>query len=266
MPMTGDLAQAARIGPFFGLITGDRGPDGWKDPARAGYRPLAGWYAAEPSLERSAAVAARLGIRETRVGASLSFQGLAARLWSVALGTASLTGRVPDLSAERLWWDPERSAPHDLWLPDARDLRHAPGSGGAGPVADDHDSAPSGAAAQHDRALAVQLRAAVLTGHLEPLADATRAGCPLAPGLLWGNAGSALAGSLGVLRDWCRTHHRPEAAARALAVTRLLFRTPPLRDTGHFHPGTPFFVRRSCCLYYRVPGGGYCGDCALGRS
>ncbi|MFD7559857.1 (2Fe-2S)-binding protein, partial [Streptomyces sp. NPDC059835] len=23
------------------------------------------------------------------------------------------------------------------------------------------------------------------------------------------------------------------------------------------------FVRRSCCLYYKVPGGGLCGDCVL---
>jgi hypothetical protein len=23
------------------------------------------------------------------------------------------------------------------------------------------------------------------------------------------------------------------------------------------------FRRRSCCLYYRLPGGGYCGDCPL---
>ncbi|MEU7551440.1 (2Fe-2S)-binding protein [Streptomyces sp. NPDC044571] len=25
------------------------------------------------------------------------------------------------------------------------------------------------------------------------------------------------------------------------------------------------FVRRSCCLYYKVPGGGFCGDCVLRR-
>ena len=28
-------------------------------------------------------------------------------------------------------------------------------------------------------------------------------------------------------------------------------------------PDTSFFVRRSCCLYYRLPAGGKCGDCAL---
>ncbi|WP_250213408.1 (2Fe-2S)-binding protein [Acrocarpospora catenulata] len=38
-----------------------------------------------------------------------------------------------------------------------------------------------------------------------------------------------------------------------------------LRGTGRF-AGEPFFVRRSCCLYYRVPGGGTCGDCVLAQS
>jgi hypothetical protein len=28
----------------------------------------------------------------------------------------------------------------------------------------------------------------------------------------------------------------------------------------------PPFVRRSCCLYYRLPGGGYCGDCVLAHA
>ncbi|WP_372507037.1 (2Fe-2S)-binding protein [Actinomadura madurae] len=26
------------------------------------------------------------------------------------------------------------------------------------------------------------------------------------------------------------------------------------------------FVRNNCCLYYRVPGGGMCGDCGLARN
>jgi FhuF-like iron-sulfur protein len=43
-----------------------------------------------------------------------------------------------------------------------------------------------------------------------------------------------------------------------------------LRDTGQFAGADRFagaglsFRRRSCCLYYRVPGGGLCGDCTLG--
>ena len=38
----------------------------------------------------------------------------------------------------------------------------------------------------------------------------------------------------------------------------------PLSDTGTLGPDGEGFRRRSCCLYYRVPGGGLCGDCVLG--
>ncbi|WP_083734860.1 (2Fe-2S)-binding protein [Actinomadura sp. CNU-125] len=77
----------------------------------------------------------------------------------------------------------------------------------------------------------------------------------LADGLVWGNAASALAGSLNV---------GPRDAARA-AIVRHLLALPPLDGTGELGPAG--FVRRSCCLYYRVPpGGGLCGDCALVRT
>ncbi|MFI1618174.1 (2Fe-2S)-binding protein [Streptomyces lydicus] len=39
-----------------------------------------------------------------------------------------------------------------------------------------------------------------------------------------------------------------------------------LRDTGTLDPTLPAFARRSCCLYYRVPGGGLCADCVLRRA
>jgi ferric iron reductase protein FhuF len=46
------------------------------------------------------------------------------------------------------------------------------------------------------------------------------------------------------------------------ALVRELLARPPL--AGAWTVGAQGFVRRSCCLYYRVPpGGGLCGDCAL---
>jgi hypothetical protein len=41
-----------------------------------------------------------------------------------------------------------------------------------------------------------------------------------------------------------------------------------LAGTGELRPPRPpdrdwSFRRRSCCLYYRVPGGELCGDCVL---
>ena len=61
-------------------------------------------------------VADALGAPELRIAASVAQQGLAARLWSVALGCAALYGRIPDLDPRLLHWDPDGSAPDDLWL------------------------------------------------------------------------------------------------------------------------------------------------------
>ncbi|MDX2851624.1 (2Fe-2S)-binding protein [Streptomyces sp. PA03-3a] len=203
--------------------------------------PLAEVYAGRPSpalTARVAEVGRRLGTPERRVAASLAQQGLAARLWSVALGPAALTDRMPDLSGGRLWWHPGRSAPDELWLPD------------------DAPRVPAG-----------RLREDVLLGHLVPLCESVHAVSGVAPGLLWGNAASALAGTLRVLHSWCLGEGaRPGAAARAVALAEELMADPLLRDAGGLRltgPGAPAYVRRSCCLYYRVPGGGLCGDCAL---
>ncbi|MFI9100478.1 (2Fe-2S)-binding protein [Streptomyces fildesensis] len=250
------LRDVAEVGPFFAVRTGpgETGGDGGGSaddgPRAHGYRPLADLYARgvanatdaapapDPVRERAADVAGRLGTPELRVGASLAYQGLAARLWSVALGAAVLAGRVPDLDADRLWWNPALSAPNDLWLPHPSAL----------PDSDD---------------LAGQLAGTVLAGHLVPLHRATREACPVSGGLLWGNAGSALAGSLRVLHTWCIARGRPAEARSALDLSARLFQEPPLNDTGTLNPADVSFVRRSCCLYYRVPGGGLCGDCVL---
>ena len=96
-----------------------------------------------------------------------------------------------------------------------------------------------------------------MAGHLESLALAL--GGEVAEGLLWGNAASALAGALGVLvraQPWLR---EPATALAAALLARRLADTGELGVTGE---GLGF-RRRSCCLYYRLPGGGLCGDCAL---
>ncbi|MFJ4200131.1 (2Fe-2S)-binding protein [Streptomyces sviceus] len=174
-------------------------------------------------------VAEALRAPEPRIAASIAHQGLAARLWSVALGCAVLYGRIPDLAPHRLRWDPDASAPDDLWLDGVEPL-----PGDAGTVAD-----------------------VVLRGHLEPLAAALHAEYRLAGGLLWGNAGSALAGAarqlLGV---------RPDLSARTRDLTAGLLAHPLL--TGTLDSAT--LRRRSCCLYYRLPEGGVCGDCCFTRA
>ncbi|MFE4665022.1 (2Fe-2S)-binding protein [Streptomyces sp. NPDC056716] len=170
---------------------------------------------------------------ETRIAASIAQQGLAARLWSVALGCAVRYGHLPDLDPRLLRWDPDASAPDDLWLTELRPRPADPGT----------------------------IAAMVLHGHLEPLAAALRTQVRLPDGLLRGNAASALAGAGRELDHWARRNGRTDAAARARELTRELLAHPLLAGTGTL-TGTAF-RRRSCCLYHRVPNGGLCGDCCL---
>lgn len=171
--------------------------------------------------------ARRLGTPEDRVAASILFQGLAARLWSPVVAAAAGHGVVPDLSGLR--WSP-------------------------GPPIEPYVADPGGWAAGD---LAEQVHRVVVDGHLRPLVETVRGVVGIAERLLWGNAASALAGTLHVRSE------RPELAAPLGALVRRLLAMEPLLGTGSLGPDGSF-VRRSCCLYYRVPpGGGLCGDCVL---
>lgn len=249
--------EVSEVGPYFGMRTGGPGPG-------PGYVPLAEVYAGTGAggwARHVDTVAGRLGTDETRVAASIAFQGIAARLWSIGLGSAALTGRIPDIAPARLCWNPLRTAPADLWLPSRE-----PGQGREQQHKQHTEQEQRGQGAD----IAAALREAVVLGHLVPLLRATRAVTPVAEALLLGNAASALAGTLRVLTGWCRSAGRPRAADRALALTRALLADPALRGTGTLaeepdRGGCPPFRRRSCCLYYRVPGGGLCGDCVFDR-
>lgn len=220
-------SEEAGPGGFFALRTAPV-PDG-------GHLPLARLYAGGGALltDRIDTVAARLGTSERRVAASVAHMGLAARLWSTALGPAVLSGRFPGLRAEDLHWDPRLPTPDDLWL--------------------DRGTPLEGSAAR--------IRDVVQYGHLAPLGEAVRRDTPISPRLLWGNAGSALAGAVRQLITWARAHGRPDVAARTRALAAELFDHPDLRGTGA--PHGPAFRRGTCCLYYRVPAGGLCGDCVF---
>lgn len=228
------LTALRPLGGFFVLRTGT--------PADLSAPPLDQTYAVRPGAvqpdavaQRVAVITDRLGVREPRVCASLAQQGLAARLWSAALACAALYGRVPDLDPRLLRWDAAATAPDDLWLTEVRPLPGDPGT----------------------------LADTVLHAHLRPLGETLTRRYGVAPGLLWGNAASALAGAARQLDHWARLNTRADVAHSAADLTRALFGHPLLRDTGA-RSGTGF-RRRSCCLYYRVPGGGVCGDCCFSR-
>ncbi|MFF9132489.1 (2Fe-2S)-binding protein [Streptomyces sp. NPDC014806] len=224
-----ELAALRPLGGFFLLRTAGRPPRPLPALADA-YGETQPEVHPDPLMLRVRKVADGIRAPEARVAASIAHQGLAARLWSVALGCAALYGTVPDLDPRLVRWDPEATAPDDLWLTEVR-----PGT---------------------------DLAAGVLVGHLRPLGAALRARYPLAPGLLRGNAASALAGAARQLERWAAAHDRPEAAARARALTAGLLAHPDLAGAGRYLPSGGF-RRRSCCLYYRVPAGGVCGDCCF---
>jgi hypothetical protein len=224
------LVDAAALGPFFTIGTGAA-------PGRAGAaaeRPLAALRAdPAPLRDRIAHVRGALGT-DDRVAASLAFQGLAAQLVSAPYAAAVRHGAVPALTPESLH------------------LRHSTGTGPGWTLRTD--------AAE---LVGADQLPAVLAGLLVPLVAAVRAHTSVAERLLWGNAASTVAAAQRLL-----VVRHPDAAGRAADVAGQVLSTPPLAGAGDLlAPRGPdrvwTFRRRSCCLYYRVPGGGLCDDCVL---
>jgi FhuF 2Fe-2S C-terminal domain len=229
--MRSALLEAAAVGPFFQLEVHDHGlPPGWQ-PARELF---------ENDLnELAARNAERLGTDEIRVSTSILHLSFAARIWSPVLGCASLAGAVPDLASLVVTTEPSIR----LGLTDL--VARRPDTNG-----------DSRAAAQAGLA---ELAAAVTGAPLAELASALPV--RLARGLLRGNSASAMAGALGEL-----VRVRPDLGESAAALGAALLRTPGLAGAGRLTRSGLAFRRHSCCLYYRVPGGGLCGDCCFDHS
>jgi hypothetical protein len=79
---------------------------------------------------------------------------------------------------------------------------------------------------------------------LDGVAQAVAVTYRLSRRILRGNVASALAGAATLLGPQARTVVEPL-----------------VRDAGSYAAGR--FQRDSCCLFYRVPNGGMCGDCVL---
>ncbi|MFF5206176.1 (2Fe-2S)-binding protein [Streptosporangium sp. NPDC000396] len=223
------LADVSEINAYFELETGPAGP---------GWRPLTGLLTDAGALpDMISEVAGRLGTTETRVAASILFQGLAARLWSPVVGVAVAHGLLVGLSSAHVFWRPVSTGPLPLRAAGLTGWEITDPGRVAGP-----------------------LYRSVVTELLEPLARVVQEVVKIAPGLLWDNAASALAGAVGTI-----ARQRPELAGRAITLGRELLSRGVLKggELAEPAPGRPFFVRRGCCLYYRLPGGGKCGDCAL---
>ncbi|MDA2814875.1 (2Fe-2S)-binding protein [Nocardiopsis sp. RSe5-2] len=228
------LDEAARINAFFAV---ERSPaarvrpmeDLWSDGVFLSAR-------IDAVRERLASRAGRpLGDVEPRVAASIFFQGIASRLLSPAAAAVLIGGVLPDRRA--LGWQAD-----DSTLALAR-------SGAPGVRVGPGDEAAEAMAGY------------VLEGMLAPLLEAVRGRVKVAPRLMWGNAASSLAGTVAALAA-----ARPGLAGPAVRLGEALMDRPPLHGLGGPAPGGTLadaFVRRTCCLYYRIPGCGKCGDCAL---
>ncbi len=189
-------------------------------------------------------VQAALGECEPRVAGSLFYQGYASRLLSPPLACLATSGCIPEMPAGQLRW----RRPDDQMI----ELGLTAGGGWAG-------SWP---------ALIEHLVETWFEEHLQPLADALRLRVRISADLLTDNAASALVSGLRLLAGRLGPDGRSPAgdalAAHDLAAHDLAAHAlaqPRLRDSGRWRGEV--FVRRSCCLYYRVEGGGMCGDCPL---
>lgn len=239
------LADVARLGPFFVVSTD---PAEVVDPTWRPTRQLTTDPA--PLRDRIGHVRRVLGGGgpdtggahrvDDRVAASIAFQGLAARIVSAPFAAAVLHGLLPRLTPDALHWRVSMSGPWPLWCPD-----------------------PGAVAVPGVEAAAAALAGVLLDEHLVPLVAAVRAQVPVSSRVLWGSVASSLASAKRLVAA-----QRPEAAERAAAVAQRLLETGPLTGTAQLlPPHAPdrqwSLRRRSCCLYYRVPGGGLCEDCVL---
>jgi hypothetical protein len=228
------FAAVAGIGPFFAVATGQEPPGGGWVPVRSLGRSGDG----DPIAVRIAAVRGALGT-DARVAASTTFQGLAAQLVAPLFAAFVLGGGLPVPASggldDALHWRPGGAGPWLWW----------PGTDGAvAPCTD-------------------EVLGDVLLGLLAPAAAAVRARVRVAERVLSSNVASAVASARRLLGA-----ARPDLAVRATAVAEKILAGPALTAAAQLLPPEPpdlrwTFRRRSCCLYYRVPGGGICGDCVL---
>jgi hypothetical protein len=175
-------------------------------------------------------VGAWAGTHERRVAGSLVVLGYSARLVGPTIAVLLRDGILLDVRGVHVAYEP--STGFRLSLPD-----------------------PAGW-----RAPVTQWGGHVVDGPLAELIEEVSAAAPVAAGLLWGNVASGVAGALRSIAQ-----SNAVTAEECLAAGSVLLEYGPLRGGGALtiHNGQLQFARRSCCLFYRLEGGGLCGDCAL---
>lgn len=224
------LEELSRLGGYFALPR--------VEPGAARYPQLATAEVVPRFVDATrAAIAAsvRLPVHtvEARVAASSFHLGVAARLLSPIIAAALCRQAIPVLTPENLFFHAEGHAP--VFSVGDVDMR----------AALDTDSAA--------RAIS-----ALLPELFEPLNLALRRAAALSPQVSAGNVASAANGAVTVL---AMTQPHVEPAGRKLIGA--LLAEAPLANAGRLDHH--IFTRRSCCLFYKVPGAGLCGDCVISQ-
>lgn len=222
----------AALGEFFALPAAD--PAGWRPIASLCGDPAA---LHEYTKRTRAATAAGFAIDEADVpvkaAASSVHLSITARLLSPAIGAAVCSGRVPLLTMDSLFWQ--------------KDSSHRPALGKAG---------VEWVAETDPQRVAATIAESLIESVLRLLNDTMALAESLSPQVMWGNIASAANGAVTVL---AMSH--PDAERHGRELVAELIAIEPLRGTADVVGEQ--FRRRNCCLFYQVPGGGYCGDCVL---
>jgi len=225
------LESAGSLGPFFALA--DARGTGWVSWSDLLVHPVTLHHRVH---EVRTLLASGPGSPDVpvRVAASIVQLGLVARLLSPVLGAVLVAGVVPVVAAPSVHLRPLGSNPL--------------------PMAFGNPSAvPAGGTTEAARALDHEWLVPVVG----PLSGAVSRRYGVSPRVLEGNVASAVAGALRTAAA-----ARPDLAGPAEALLDALLAAGALADRGRRRTdGT--FVRRSCCLMYRLPGAGICGDCVL---
>ena len=227
------FALANTLGGFFSWEPRPTGPS---------WRPLAdllGPAVLQAHLDRArAGLASRFAVPtervEARVVGSLVQLALTARLVSPALAEMTAAGIVPRLVLDDIRWQPTAASPVPM----------------GGPVG------ASDAVGQGPAVLAAGFSTHVIDGVVQPLSQAVHASTGVSRQVLDGNVWSAVVGAVGQL-----LRSRPELALRGRDIVDAVL--ADRSDAGAVDAATGRYRRSTCCLYYRLPGGGLCGDCVL---
>lgn len=243
------LTRIGEVSPYFRLEIDE------------GSAPLAEFYADDDAI-RSAVrrVGLAMGTEEFRTAASTFHIGVVARLWSITLGAMVLTGTRVLLDPARIFYSPT-STGITLSTEDPQVQTLDPQARGA-------DGTIGGAAA-------AEAAAALQDGHLGVLAAGLGRAGSIARPMLRGNTVATVFGAGRMIDRHLGWSAPPEFTGPALPEPVLpAARGPgwrsalitaasePLAGAAEFDAAGGY-RRRSCCLYYRVPGGGLCGDCVL---